>query len=154
MAIFVLNQFYERGFGNKRGHWSECRIQLKAKWIHPRTMFQNNQISRLQYWAAHSSVCLFACTTHSLALLTRSAALAHSLARQIVNDYMAIFPVFSSILDHSASLIVDTWHAGHGRGFQRRTINGPRIINCLGIHEPIGFKKRGNIISGLLTSNC
>ena len=73
-----------------------CRTSLSS------TLVQNNQESRLKYWAT-----LFACSA-LLALLTRSAALArslahfaHSLACRKVNDLMAIFSVFFPVLAHS-----------------------------------------------------
>ena len=49
-------------------------------------MGQNSQEYRLKYWATRSSVPSFA----------------HSLTRGTVNDWMAIYSVFSSILAHSA----------------------------------------------------
>ena len=68
------------------------------------TVGQINQKPRQKYWATRSSICLFACTTHSfacsalLALLTCSVALtcslAHSLALGTVNNSMAIYSVF------------------------------------------------------------
>ena len=79
------------------------------------TMGQNNQDSRLQYWATRSSAPSFARTTRLLALHSslRSQALlhslicsiahfAHSLACGTVNDWIAIYSVFFSILAHSA----------------------------------------------------
>ena len=56
------------------------------------------QESRRKYWDTRSSIHLFAC----LALLARSAALTHSLPSGKVNDWIAIFAVFYSVLDHSA----------------------------------------------------
>ena len=71
------------------------------------TMGQNNQDSRLQYWATRLSAPSFARTTRLLALhsLLRSHALlhslicslahfAHSLTCGTVNDWIAIYPVF------------------------------------------------------------
>ena len=48
---------------------------------------QNNQESRLQYWATRSSVCSFARTAHSLSLLHPARALrcAHSFARSLTS---------------------------------------------------------------------
>ena len=53
---------------------------------------QNNQKYRLKYWATCLSVCSFACSLGHFA---------HSRARGTVNDWMAIYSVFFSILDHS-----------------------------------------------------
>ena len=87
--------------------------------MHHDTVGQNNQESRLQYWATCSSICSFARTAHSIAcsallvysfcsraplrsLVRLLAHFTHSLPRGTVNDKMAIYPVFFSILDHSA----------------------------------------------------
>ena len=79
-------------------------------------MVQNQQESRLKYWATCSSVCSFACTAHSftcsklLASLARYAALTHPLARLLtpllVQKWMIrrlFFLCFFSDLDHRAS---------------------------------------------------
>ena len=77
-----------------------------------RTVLQNSHKLRRKYRAVRS----FACTAHSffcsalLASLARSTVLIHSLARSLthsrarekVNDQIAIFAVFISVLDHSA----------------------------------------------------
>ena len=80
------------------------------------TLGQNSKESRLKYWTTPRPF------ARSLALLTRSlvpscllrsctplrslvrllAHFAHSLARGTVNDWLAIYSVFFSILDHSA----------------------------------------------------
>ena len=72
------------------------------------TVSQNNQEYRLKNWATRLSVRLFAHTSHSFACsvllvsllcsvaLTRS--LAHYLVRGTVNDQMAIYSVFFSIV--------------------------------------------------------
>ena len=54
------------------------------------TVGQNNQESRLQYWATRSSVCSFARTAHSLSLLhparfARALRCAHSFARSLTS---------------------------------------------------------------------
>ena len=56
--------------------------------LYPRTMIQNNEESRLEYWANRLSIRSFA----------------HCLARGKVNDWMAILSVFFSIFDHSVKL--------------------------------------------------
>ena len=58
------------------------------------TVGQNNQESKLRNWATRSSVLLFACTAH----------FAHSLACKKVNDWIAIYHVFSFIPAHSVIL--------------------------------------------------
>ena len=77
-----------------------------AQALHQGTVVQNNQESRLQY-LGHSLVRSLAPLTRSLALhyspcsrapLTRTAHLAHSLARGKVIDWTSIFSVFFSIL--------------------------------------------------------
>ena len=69
------------------------------------TMRQNYQESRCEYWATRLSVHLFAHTAHSFAcsaLLATLAHFAHFLDCGTVNDWMAIFSVSFSFLDHSA----------------------------------------------------
>ena len=101
--------------GDGKERWPEqINGKTRVGGVDECTVIQNIQKYRLKYWASCSSIHSFARTTHSfacstlLASLARSAALIHSLARLLhslpsgtVNDWMAIYSVFFSILDHS-----------------------------------------------------
>ena len=83
-------------------------------------MGQINQDYRLKYWATRSSVRSFARTAHSFACSALLALLAHfaySLACGKVNDLMAIFSVFFSILAHSGLPTPKPGCRGAGRWF-------------------------------------